>query len=76
MTIPKDIPRLEDWVYDGFWKVYWGYIYNDVKGRFVDGTWIHTSSIPSEKHRNKKRGGCCIQTLNNKYYLGKKRKKV
>lgn len=75
MKLPKDVPILKNWVWDNVWKIYWGFIYNDPKKRFPDGTWIHTSSIPDEKYRNKKRGGCYIQTLNTKYYLGKKRTK-
>lgn len=73
MRYPKNIPILKRWYYDPLFNVYWGFIYNDVKKRFRDGTWIHTSSIPDKKDRDKKRGGVYIKTLNTTYILGPKR---
>ena len=44
--------------------VYYGYIFEDKKGRFVDGTYIRTSMVVSIKDG-------ILQTLNTKYKLEK-----
>lgn len=56
---------LERWAEDKKYNVIWGFIYGDTKGRFRDGTWIHTSNIVERK-------GKIIKTLNSTYKLGKK----
>jgi len=59
---------LEDWLYDKNIGVVWGYIYGDTKGRFPDGTHIHTSSI---KPTGKLVEGFVVTTRNSSYKLGK-----
>lgn len=65
MSVPT--ARLESWIYDSQRKIFWGYIYDDVRKRFRDGTYIHTSFCPSPQAR----GGDTISTLNSTYLLGK-----
>ena len=62
---PKDeiTGRLENWVKDRIFKIYWGNIYGDVRGRFVDGTRIHTSDVEYVKDNK-------VYTLNSIYELG------
>lgn len=69
--------RLENWRLDGFgFDIIWGEIYDDSKGRFPDGTTIHTSSIPGYKEKAKKfKKGDRVQTLNSVYLLGNKKRK-
>lgn len=59
--------RLEGWSYDPMYRVYWGYIYEDIHGRFVDGTRIHTSSTTQKDGKE----GDLIVTRNSTYLLGK-----
>jgi hypothetical protein len=61
--------ELEGWIYDPKHKCIWGYVYRDTKGRFVDGTWIHTSSIPNPNPNNYEEG-VVVQTRNTRYLLG------
>lgn len=61
--------RLENWVWDGVHSVIWGFIYDDEKGRFRDGTWIHTSLIDRTKFKELKSGNV-VKTLNSSYLLG------
>lgn len=58
--------RLENWTIQKYpeGEIYWGSIYGDNKGRFLDGTFIHTSLVTS-------RAGDLIHTLNSTYILGK-----
>lgn len=67
--------RLENWTYDYFHNVVWGNIYDDVRGRFVDGQRIHTSDIPSTRLNGGDASqfveGSIILTLNSRYLLGK-----
>lgn len=70
---PEVTGYLENWVYDDLWNVVWGEIFQDSKGRFPDGTWIHTSNIPSGRHRDYKEGDH-VRTLNSLYILGEQRK--
>lgn len=65
--------RLEDWTHDkeGF-NVIWGHVYEDVRGRFRDGTWIHTSVLRHPKIAVHKEGDI-VRTLNSTYLLGKPR---
>jgi hypothetical protein len=62
---PKDeiTGRLENWVKDRIFKIYWGNIYGNVRGRFVDGTRIHTSNVEYVKDNK-------VYTLNSIYELG------
>lgn len=60
---------LEDWVYDPRYRCIWGFCYDDIKGRFRNGTWIHTSSIPNA-NPSEYVEGFVVQTLNTKYLLG------
>ena len=66
---------LEHWWYDDLYNVVWGIINEDVKGRFVDGTQIHTSDIPKYRKSRKcdAKQGDYIYTLNSIYRLGKPR---
>ena len=71
--------RLEDWVFDSYHRVIWGFCYGDVRGRFRDGTWIHTSMIPDfvktpDEFKRKTRKGSRVKTLNSLYLLGSKRR--
>lgn len=59
--------RLESWYYDHALRVYYGHIYDDVKKRWWDGAFIHTSHCP---YPNKKEGDI-IETRNSTYLLGK-----
>lgn len=58
--------RLENWTIQKYpqGEIYWGNIYGDIKGRFADGDYIHTSLIT-------KRDEQIIHTLNSTYELGK-----
>lgn len=66
--------RLENWYYDKFFHCIWGNIIDDVRGRFTDGTRIHTSHIVSFKRSDEKINslikGDIIETLNSTYELG------
>lgn len=59
--------RLEQWTivahHSGVW-VAGGYIFDDKKGRFKDGTFIHTSAIKSIDYKKR-----TITTLNSIYEL-------
>ena len=59
--------HLENWWKDPFFKIVWGQIYDDIKGRFPDGTLIHTSDIVSWEDEY------FINTLNSRYSLGNKK---
>ena len=61
--------RLENWTYDVMYNVIWGDIYNDIRGRFGDGTNIHTSDIPGGRRMEFKEGDI-VKTLNSSYLLG------
>lgn len=60
--------RLEHWWFDNLNHVFWGYIYEDARGRFYDGAYIHTSMC----HKPDAVEGDIITTLNSTYLLGKK----
>lgn len=53
--------------------IYWGNIHGDKKGRFRDGTFIHTSNVLEEFDCM---GDRYIQTLNSLYKLGEPLKEV
>ena len=64
--------RLENWhvgmyEYDGEVMI-WGDVYDDVNGRFMDGTYIHTSGIKPQEFNE----GDVVTTRNSTYLLGKK----
>lgn len=64
---------LEHWWHEpALFNVIWGHVHNDIEGRFVDGTLIHTSSL---KHSSKQvhKEGDIINTQNSTYLLGKPR---
>lgn len=71
------MPRLENWkiVYKpaslGVEKAFYlvGEIYNDEKGRFVDGKWVRTSLV---ERMDTEKG--YARTMNTKYELGKESK--
>lgn len=68
MENPEEITgTLENWSYDRHHRVFWGQIYGDTKGRFRDGTMIHTSACEFNKNKE----GDIIETLNSRYKLGK-----
>lgn len=58
---------LRNWVWDKR-GIYWGNVYNDINGRFRDGTWIHTSLV--EEYNPDAKRGDLITTLNSVYLLG------
>lgn len=62
--------RLENWIWDNEHSVLWGFIYDDERKRFRDGTWIHTSIIDSLDPKDL-RSGAVVKTLNSLYLLGK-----
>lgn len=62
--------RLENWAWDDVHPVIWGFIYDDERKRFRDGTWIHTSIIDSLDPKDL-RSGAVVKTLNSLYLLGK-----
>ncbi len=65
--------RLENWTYDLVWKVLLGDIYEDTKGRFQDGLWIHTSVLKHTKEEIKAfKEGDVVTTKYSTYLLGKK----
>lgn len=63
--------RLENWVYDKNNNWLWGDVYEDEKGRFPDGLFIHTSwvMIPSEELKE----GVEVPTYYSSYLLGRPR---
>ena len=68
---PKVTARLEGWILKngiyGMWLE--GRIYDDTKGRFQDGTYVHTSSIELEEAQNLQTGSVA-KTRNSNYLLG------
>lgn len=61
---------LEGWCQDNLYAyIIWGNVFGDSKGRFRDGTRIHTSYItpPSEEWKE----GAIVTTRNSVYKLGK-----
>lgn len=56
--------RLENWRWSPLEHVYWGNIYDDIRGRFFDGQYIHTSYVICAE-------GDIAHTLNSTYKLGK-----
>jgi hypothetical protein len=58
--------ELDNWIYDKRHRCIWGHISNDKRGRFRDGTWIHTSMIPDVTEFKE---GDIVKTLNSKYLL-------
>ncbi len=60
------IGRLENWEIEKtrYGQIYWGNVYDDVRNRFYDGCYIHTSLV-------ERREGQLIYTLNSVYELGK-----
>lgn len=63
--------RIENWYVDVYgFPVLWGDVYEDTKGRFKDGTHIHTSQI-TEKQVGELTEGYVLVTLNSVYLLGK-----
>ena len=66
---------LEHWWYDDLYNCVWGHIDEDVKGRFPNGTLIHTSDIPKFKESRvcDAKQGDYICTRNSIYRLGKPR---
>lgn len=70
---PRITGTLENWRYSTLDNIVWGNIDYDVKGRFPDGTYIHTSYLP--KYENWEPFDCkqgdLIYTRNSIYRLGK-----
>lgn len=62
--------RLEYWLPDDR-GIIWGNLFDDVRKRWHDGQWIHTSLITSHPNHDFKEGDI-VTTLNSKYLLGKK----
>ena len=55
---------IQEAYWDTNYNVVWGYIWGDSKGRFRDGTWIHTSVVTNAKPGDKP---AVIETLNSTY---------
>ena len=65
--------RLENWMVDPLFKdhpetILWGHVFDDVRKRFVDGEWIHTSGTANRDFKE----GDIVQTRNSVYILGRK----
>lgn len=63
--------RLENWEVDPRFceedeTIIWGYIYDDSRGRWPEGTWIHTSGTANCGFME----GDVIETRNSVYLLG------
>lgn len=56
--------RLEGWWKDERHPIIWGYIYDDIHGRFRNGSYIHTSQIVEQTPTH-------VKTLNSYYKLGR-----
>lgn len=57
-------------VNDRFYILY-GYIFEDIRRRWADGQWIHTSMIDSKQFPiDKLSKGAVVNTLNSRYKLG------
>lgn len=59
--------ELKRWYYNSHMNVYLGIVYNDVKGRFRDGSRIHTSNVVREDKSNP--AVIIVHTLNSIYLL-------
>lgn len=55
--------KLEDWTYDKKRNIFWGHVYGDVRKRFDDGEYIHTSLVDRVEDNK-------VYTLNSIYELG------
>jgi hypothetical protein len=42
---------IENWWYDSMNHVIWDNVFGDIRGRFPDGTYIHTSNLSLNKDR-------------------------
>lgn len=62
--------RLEGWYRASDNNVLWGFIYDDVRKRWEDGTNIHTSYIKDLASMELQEGDK-VYTLNSTYLLGK-----
>ena len=62
--------RLENWEIDPSLSIIWGHCYDDVRGRWEDGTWIHTSHVDKLYEMDLKEGDKIV-TRNSTYLLGK-----
>lgn len=69
--MPTEITgKLEQWWYDPTNHVFWGFIKEDVKKRFKDDSFIHTSNIRnSRKACADMKEGDVVHTLNSHYLL-------
>ncbi len=67
-NVNKPVGRLENWSYKEGDLLVWGNVYDDTKGRFEDGSYIHTSQIV---HLDIEGGH--VRTLNSLYLLGKRK---
>ena len=66
----KYTARLENWLLVMLTKktaIIYGECYEDEKGRFPDGSFIHTSKVIPKKYKE----GDVVETLNSTYLLGK-----
>lgn len=63
------VGTLDGWAYDPRYGCVWGYVYGDTKGRFSDGTLIHTSSVAANQAPLQQGG--LLKTRNSVYRLGK-----
>lgn len=65
---------INNWILSPLCKNIEGFIADDAKGRWKDGTFFHTSSIPNltiSEYLNLKEGDI-VKTLNSVYLLGRK----
>lgn len=64
---------LQSWHYDFLNHVVWGYCYGDVKDRFNDGVYIHTSNLSMSRDKAKLlKEDDYVYTRNSIYRLGVK----
>lgn len=66
--------RLENWAYNAKSNTLVGEIYDDVNGRFPDGSQIQTSRLkPMSMQVTSPKEGAVMATLNSSYLLGKRK---
>ncbi|AUR89844.1 hypothetical protein NVP1133O_43 [Vibrio phage 1.133.O._10N.222.51.E4] len=74
MSTKQTTGRIESWAYDKKQNVIIGELYDDIGGRWIDGTMISTSRLkPMSMQVSTPKEGSIIVTLNSTYLLGKKK---
>ncbi len=74
MTATKITGYLENWYYDEMNHVIWGHLVGDIRKRWHDGAYIHTSNLRLSKDKAKDlQDGDTVHTMNSIYILGSKK---